>query len=116
MSWHLYVMSGIFILAGIFHFMKPKAFMRIMPLYLPYHKALVYLSGIVEIIAGIGLLFTQTNFFAIWTIICMLIVFFPVHIHMLIHKKAGLGLPKFVLLLRLLLQFCLIYWAYSYIH
>jgi len=116
MSWHLYVLSGIFILAGIFHFIKPKAFMRIMPLYLPYHKELVYLSGIVEILAGIGLLFTQTNRFAIWTIICTLIAFFPVHVHMLLHKKAGLGLPKFVLIVRLLLQFGLIYWAFSYIH
>ncbi|WP_027392342.1 DoxX family protein [Aquimarina latercula] len=115
MSWHLYILSGVFIIAGIFHLIKPKAFMRIMPLYIPYHRQLVYLSGIAEIVAGIGLLFTQTRFFSVWSIICMLILFFPVHIHMLINKKAGLNLPKSILVFRLLLQFGLVYWAQSYL-
>ena len=115
MSWHLSLLSAIFIIAGVFHLIKPKAFMRIMPLYIPYHRTLVYLSGIAEIIAGIGVLFLQTRFFSIWGIIIMLILFFPVHIHMLINKKASLKLPKFVLFFRLLLQFGIIYWAYSYL-
>ncbi|GAA4276514.1 DoxX family protein [Aquimarina mytili] len=115
MGWHLYILSFIFILAGIFHLIRPKAFMRIMPLYLPHHKLLVYLSGIAEIAAGVGILFTQTKAIAIWSIIIMLVLFFPVHIHMLINKKAGLNLPKPVLMFRLVLQFGLIYWAYQYI-
>ncbi|MDH7446884.1 DoxX family protein [Aquimarina sp. 2201CG14-23] len=115
MNWHLYILSGIFIIAGTFHLIKPKAFMRIMPLYIPYHKALVYLSGIAEIIVGIGVLFTQVRSYAIWAIIIMLIVFFPVHIHMLVNKKASLKLPKTILVFRLLLQFGLIYWAYLYV-
>ncbi len=88
--------------------------MRIIPLYLPYHKLLVYLSGIAEMIAGIGLLFIQIRTFSAWTITIMLVLFFPVHIHMLINKKAGLNLPKSILAFRLLLQFGLIYWAYQY--
>ncbi len=115
MNWHVYLLSAVFIIAGIFHLIRPKAFMRIMPLYLPYHKQLVYASGIAEITAGIGVLFPQTRLFSIIAIIGMLIVFFPVHIHMLLNKKASLNLPKSVLYLRLLLQFGLIYWAYSYI-
>ncbi|WP_298546842.1 MauE/DoxX family redox-associated membrane protein [uncultured Aquimarina sp.] len=115
MNWHLYILSAIFIIAGIFHLIRPKAFMRIMPLYIPYHKPLVYLSGIAEIMAGVGILFLQTRFFSIWAIIGMLIVFFPVHIHMLVNKKASLKLPKSVLVFRLLLQFGLIYWAYLYL-
>ncbi|MBW1298809.1 DoxX family protein [Aquimarina litoralis] len=114
MNWHLFLLSGIFSLAGIFHFIKPKAFMRVMPLYIPFHRQLVYMSGLTEIIAGIGLLFIETRFISAWGIICMLILFFPVHIHMLVNEKAGLKLPKFILVLRLLLQFGLIYWAYLY--
>ncbi|SEL34200.1 Uncharacterized membrane protein [Aquimarina amphilecti] len=114
MNWHLYILSGVFIIAGVFHLIKPKAFIRIMPLYIPYHKQLVYLSGIAEIMAGIGILFVQTRFFSIWAIIGMLVVFFPVHIHMLINKKASLNLPKSVLIFRILLQFGLIYWAQLY--
>ncbi|WP_282089285.1 DoxX family protein [Aquimarina algiphila] len=115
MSWHLYIVSFIFSLIGIFHLVRPKAFMRIMPLYIPYHKLLVYLSGIAEILVGIGVLFEQTRTISIWSIIIMLVLFFPVHIHMLINKKAGLNLPKPVLIFRLLLQFVLIYWVYSYL-
>ncbi len=115
MSWHLYILSFIFILAGVFHLIRPKAFMRIMPLYLPKRKVLVYLSGIGEIAAGIGILFIQTKALATWSIIIMLILFFPVHIHMLINKKAGLNLPKSILMFRLVLQFGLLYWAYQYV-
>lgn len=115
MSWHLYVLSFIFGLAGVFHLIRPKAFMRIMPLYIPYHKLLVYLSGIAEILVSLGLLFTPTRTCSAWSIIFILILFFPVHIHMLVHKKASLNFPKFVLVTRLLLQFGLIYWAYLYL-
>jgi uncharacterized membrane protein len=115
MSWHLYILSFIFGIAGVFHLIRPKAFMRIMPLYIPYHKLLVYLSGIAEIFLSVGLLFTQTRTISAASIIIMLILFFPVHIHMLVHKKAGLNLPKFVLGARLLLQFGLIYWTYLYL-
>jgi len=115
MSWHLYVLSAIFLVSGIFHLIRPKAYMRIMPLYLPYHKALVYLSGIAEIIAGIGVLFLVTRVLSIWGIIMMLVLFFPVHIHMLVHKKASLNLPKSVLIFRIFLQFGLIYWASMYL-
>ena len=115
MSWDLYVLSFIFGLAGVFHLIRPKAFMRIMPLYIPYHKLLVYLSGIAEIFVSLGLLFTPTRIFSAWSIIFILILFFPVHIHMLVHKKASLNFPKFVLVTRLLLQFGLIYWAYLYL-
>ncbi|WP_299257197.1 MauE/DoxX family redox-associated membrane protein [uncultured Aquimarina sp.] len=115
MSWHLYTLSAIFIIAGIFHLIRPKAFMRIMPLYIPFHKQLVYLSGITEIMAGVGVIFSQTRFYSIWAIIAMLILFFPVHIHMLVNKKASLRLPKSVLTFRLLLQFVLIYWAHLYL-
>lgn len=88
--------------------------MRIMPLYIPYHRQLVYLSGLTEVTAGIGLLFIATKSLAAWGIVIMLILFFPVHIHMLVNQKASLGLPKTILVLRLLLQFGLIYWAYLY--
>lgn len=90
--------------------------MRIMPLYIPYHRLIVLLSGIAEILAGIGILYTATRFIALWSMIIMLILFFPVHIHMLVNKKAGLNLPKSILIFRLFLQFGLIYWVYQYMY
>jgi len=81
--------------------------MRIMPRYIPYHKPLVYLSGLTEIAAGIGVLFISTRTIALWGIVAMLLLFFPVHIYMLV--------PKYLLVFRLFLQFGLIYWAYQYL-
>lgn len=114
--WHLYAMALLYIFAGIFHFIKPKIYLRIMPNYLPNHKLLVYLSGLAEIILGISIAIPVLKNIALSLIILMLIVFIMVHVYMLTNKKASVGLPKWVLILRLPLQFFLMYWAYSYIY
>ena len=116
MVWQLYVISSIFCIAGIFHLWKPKIFMRVMPLYIPYHKSIVYISGIVEIILGIGLLFSSLRIAALWGIFILLIFFLPVHIHMLVNKKAGLNLPKTLLVFRFILQFVFMYWLWILLH
>ncbi|MFV1451088.1 MauE/DoxX family redox-associated membrane protein [Maribacter sp. HS] len=113
--WHLYVMGAIYIIAGTLHFIKPKVYLRIMPRYLPFHKALVLLSGIAEIILGVGLFFKETKELAIYGIIAMLAVFLLVHFYMLSSEKASAGFPKWALLLRLPIQFALMYWAFTYL-
>ncbi|WP_340199281.1 MauE/DoxX family redox-associated membrane protein [Ascidiimonas sp. W6] len=113
-NWHMYLLALILLIAGIFHFIRPKAFMRIMPRYLPAHKFLVLLSGGVEIGAAIMLLLPQTRSLAAWLIILILIGFIPVHTYMISNIKAGLNLPKPVLYGRLILQAFLIFWAFQY--
>jgi uncharacterized membrane protein len=108
-------MAVMYIVAGIFHFIKPKAYLRIMPRYIPSHKLLVYLSGIAEIALGVALLFPETKDLAIYGIILMLLIFLLVHFYMLSSKKAGVGISVWILLLRLPLQFVLIWWAYFYL-
>ncbi len=89
--------------------------MRILPGYLPGHKLLVTISGLMEIFLGIGLCFPATKDLVVYSTICMLVFFLPVHLHMLINEKASMGLPKWMLILRIPLQFALIYWAYWYL-
>ncbi len=115
MPWHLYVMAGMYILAGVFHFIFPKAYLRIMPRYVPYPKNLVYLSGLAEILLGIALCIPETKNWAIWGIILLLLVFLLVHFNMLKGEKEAAGVPKWILLLRIPLQFGLMYWAYWYL-
>ena len=114
-TWHLYIMSGMYIIAGLFHFIRPKMYLRIMPRYLPAHLSLVYLSGLLEIALGILLLFKVYKDWAIYGIILMLLIFLLVHFYMLSSKKASAGIPRWILLLRLPLQFVLIWWAYFYL-
>ena len=113
--WHYFAMVAMYVVAGVMHFVKPKAYMRIMPRYLAAHRSLVYLSGFAEILLGILLCFDASKNLAIWGIIVMLSVFLLVHVYMLSSEKAGLNLPKWLLGLRLLLQFGLMYWAYIYL-
>jgi uncharacterized membrane protein len=112
--WHLYLMASIYVLAGLNHLRSPKIYIKIMPPYLKYPKELNILSGIAEIVLGIGLLFSSTQSLSAWGIILMLFSFLTVHFYMLTNSKAAMGLPKWVLILRIPLQFGLIYWAYQY--
>lgn len=108
-------MAAMYIFAGIMHFVKPKAYLRIMPRYLPNHKALVFWSGVAEVLLGIGLCAPLTKNLSIWGIIAMLIIFLTVHFYMLSGEKASAGVPRWILMLRIPLQFGLIYWAYWYL-
>ncbi|MGB3774909.1 MAG: hypothetical protein WA951_06595 [Leeuwenhoekiella sp.] len=113
--WHLYLMGAMYVVAGCFHFIKPAMYLRIMPRYLPAPQMLVYLSGLAEILLGVGVCFAMTKNYALYGIMLMLLLFFMVHIHMLSSEKAAAGLPQWLLIVRIFMQFGLIYWAYYYL-
>jgi uncharacterized membrane protein len=114
--WHLYLMALLYMIAGINHFIKPKVYLRIMPNYLPKQKLLVLLSGFIEILLGFALCFPILKNPSIILIITMLTIFLLVHFYMLSNKKASIGLPKWFLIIRIPMQFLLMYWAYSYLN
>jgi uncharacterized membrane protein len=112
--WHLYLMAFIYTLAGINHFKNPRMYQKIIPPYFSNPKLLNNLSGTTEIILGITLLIPALSTYAAWGIIALLIAIFPTHIYMYQDAKVHMGLPKWVLLLRMPLQLFLILWAYQY--
>jgi len=114
LPWHLYLMAGIYILAGLNHFRNPKMYAKIIPDYLPAPKILNTVSGFAEIIAGILLCIPICSQFGAWGIIAILIAVFPANIYMATSPKASFRLPKWILWGRLPLQFALIFWAYLY--
>ena len=114
LPWHLYVMAFIYFIAGINHFRNPRLYIKIIPSSFPNPKLLNLISGIAEILLGIGLCIPIISTYAAWGIIALLIAVFPANINMYTNEKAGMGLPKCVLLLRIPLQLVLIFWAYQY--
>ncbi|MGO3690919.1 MAG: DoxX family protein [Psychroflexus halocasei] len=108
-------MSIIYAFAGAMHFIKPKMYMPIIPDFLPQKSILNLLAGLAEIILAIGLLFSQTRAISAIGIILMLLIFLIVHFNMLRNKKTSRGIPQWILILRIPLQFFLIWWAYIYI-
>ncbi len=115
LPWHQYVMALIYILAGLNHFRSPKLYLKIIPPYLPKASWINTVSGLLEIVFGLMLLFKPIAPIGAVGIIILLIGFFASHIYMLQNEKASLRLPKWILILRIPFQFLLIYWAYQYI-
>lgn len=108
----LYVMAAFFAGAGFLHFIIPKFFLRIMPPYIPWHKPIVYLSGLVEIgLAGL-LLIPQYRVWAAWGIIALLVAVFPANLYHYTSGGAGMRIPGWALFLRLPLQIVLVGWAF----
>src|SRR3954452_24761358 len=105
--------ATLFVIAGIGDFVATDVYLRIMPPYLPWHRPLVLLSGIIEIALGVLLLVPLTSTFAAWGLIALLIAVFPANIHLYLHQEIW-PLPPIVHLLRLPLQAVLILWAFAY--
>ncbi len=105
--------AALFIFAGIMHFANEGFFLRIMPPYLPWHRELVYISGIAEIVLGVALLIPRFQRLAAWGIIALLIAVFPANIHVYMNQQI-IPAPASVHTLRLIVQGVLIAWAWSY--
>lgn len=109
-----YLLGILFVLAGLYHFINPNFYLRMMPSYLPWHLFLVYLSGFCEIGFGILLLIPKFTRRAAWGLIALLVAVFPANLHMALNPHLFPDYPPEGLLLRLPLQAILIAWAYWY--
>ncbi len=96
------------------HFVVPQPYVRIMPPVLPYPLALVYLSGVLEIAGGVGLLLPRTRRAAGIGLMLLLLAVWPANVQMLLNARAdGAGAWwQTALLLRLPLQLVLIFWVW----
>lgn len=108
----LIALSLLFINIGIDHFVNPDFYRNIMPAYLPMHTEAIYISGFFEILGGVAILFPKLRSMAGWGLVLLLIVVFPVNIHMAVNPNLFPDIPLSFLYIRLVLQFIIIYWTY----
>jgi uncharacterized membrane protein len=109
-----YLLAVCFVLAGANHFWNPRFYLQIMPPYLPWHSELVLISGVCEILGGIGVLFPQPlRRIAGWGLVALLIAVFPANLHVAMNNVPLPGrLPNPTLnWLRLPFQLVFIFWA-----
>lgn len=113
MKW---LLGAAFVAAGVNHFVRAEFYVRIMPPYLPWHTELVYISGVFEILGGIGLLVPRVQVAAAWGLIALLVAVFPANVHMALHPEVGAelfpNLPPAVWWWRLPFQAVFIAWAF----
>ena len=110
----IFFIAALFIVAGALHFLAPKPYLAIMPPFLPFPLFLVYLSGLVEILGGAGVLLPYFRRVAGIAIIALLAAVFPANIQMLlgaIHSHAN-ATAQILLWLRLPIQPLLMLWVW----
>ena len=99
------------ILAGANHFLNADFYVAIMPPYLPWHRALVLVSGVAEVALGAAVLVPRLKRPAGWGLIALFVAVFPANLHMALHP-ADYDVPTWALYLRLPLQGVLIAWVW----
>lgn len=110
----LVLLSLFFVSIGIAHFAAAQAFVDIMPPYLPWHLQLVWLSGVFEILGGLGVLPVATRRFAGYGLIALLVAVFPANLHMAMDPEpfVAQGLPAWALYARLPFQLVFAAWVW----
>ncbi len=108
------VLTLVMVGVGANHFASPESYTRIVPPYLPYPLALVYISGFFEILGGVGILIPRLRYPAALGLVALYICVFPANIHMALHQISfGSGpTPAWILWARLPAQLVFIAWAY----
>ena len=106
-TWTRYLVGGSFAVVGCLHFLNPDPFVSIVPSYLPWPLALVYVSGFFEILGGLGLLSARTRSVAAWGLLALLAAVYPANIYMLQNEIYLEGMPqeKWLLWARMPFQF-----------
>lgn len=84
-----------------------------MPPYIPAHEQMVMLSGVAEVVLGIGLLVPATRSLAAWGLVLLLVAVFPANVYMVTSNRFR-RFPAWMRWARLPLQGVLIWWAYRY--
>jgi uncharacterized membrane protein len=103
----LIIITSIFYtIVGIKHFVDPNYFLVIVPPYLPFHLALVYISGFFEILCGLMILIPKYRYYGSIGIILLLIAVFPANIYLAQNEEAqiALGASKEIAVWRLPIQ------------
>jgi len=113
------LMGVTYAVAGVAHFLAPNAFARAVPPEFPRPRALVYLSGVAEVLLGVGMQFDRTRRASSWGIVALLIAVFPANVHMATDDATAefvpdrlAGVARAAAWVRLPFQAVLVLWAW----
>ena len=104
----LFVFAWFFI-GGIMHFSKPDLFLRIVPPYIPFPLAAVYISGVFELLGAICLWFKPMRSLVGYGLMLLTVAVTPANIYMLQHADLFSEVPQWSLIVRLPFQLLLIW-------
>lgn len=98
---------------GVLHFTSPDFFVRIVPRWLPAPLLLVHVSGVFEILGGVGLLVPRARRFSAIGLVALYIAVFPANVNMAVNDIQPVDghFPNWAMWLRLPMQLLIIAWA-----
>jgi uncharacterized membrane protein len=107
-----------FIFGGLGHFVAAAFFINIVPPYIPYPEAAVYVSGVFELLGAIGLLLPAWRRLAGLGLFALTLCVTPANVNMFLHPENFPLMPQpwlslvlgFRLVLQAFLLFC-IWWG-----
>jgi uncharacterized membrane protein len=108
------LLCGFMVAMGLLHLVAPRVFARAVPDYLPWHFGLVIVSGLFEVVLGIGLLIPGLQNLSARGLILLFIAVFPANVNMALHPDHFVQ-HSFtpILWARLPFQPLLIFWAWK---
>lgn len=112
----LYLISVFFLFTGLRHLVFPDFYVGLMPSFIPVPYALIFITGILQIICAIGLVILKTRKVAAYGLLFFLVATLPILVYLWVYKESmptG-DLPSWLLLLSVPLQFALIFWVYLF--
>jgi uncharacterized membrane protein len=107
------LLGGFFLAAGINHFLSPRFYRAIVPPRLAHEAGrVVVVSGVAEILGGLGVLFPRTRRAAGVGLIALLAAVFPANLYMAREPEHFKPMPRWALYARLPLQPLMMWWAW----
>ena len=97
-----------FAVGGIFHFVSPDAFVRIVPPYVPYPLAMVYISGVFELLGAVGVLIPAWRSRAGLGLFILTICVTPANVYMWMNAGLFPTISETLLGVRLIVQVALL--------
>ena len=79
-------MCAMLCFTAIAHFVFTKGMTMMIPSQIPFRTQLIYITGLIEIILGIGLLISGFEIYAAWGVNVFLIIILPANIYAALNK------------------------------
>jgi uncharacterized membrane protein len=98
-----------FFIGGITHFALTQFYLRIVPPYIPFPLAAVYVSGAFELIGALAILSRNTRPLAGIGLMALTVLVTPANIYMAQHPGLFPNIPFWMLIARLPLQVLLLW-------
>ena len=100
------------IFAGVQHFLNPNFYIPFVPSFLPFTTAIIYASGILEILLGIMLIIPKYSKQGAFGILILMLIFLPIHVWDVFSATPAIGGHE-AALIRLPVQFLFIALAWK---